>query len=237
MATLSNNERYYTSAGDIFSVLRTLQADRSSISIQFNGSAGMHSSLVLNVNLKARTFQLDEFTPREAHRQAEAGAPFSMRASINGIRVHAKDLVIKQVRQDADGQYYELTFPDRLLYLQRRDAFRAWVPGTLMVAARCINKKHPDALQGRVLNMSATGFRLVVEGKVDPPPGMLEEFALTIKLPLIDHELSCPAEAVYVQYQQDRNHTVMGFRFGNMGRSDQVAVNRFVTQLQRESIA
>lgn len=237
MATNFNNDRYYTSAGDIFSVLRTLQADRSSISVQFNGNGAMYSSLVLDVNLRNRTFQLDEFTPREADRLAQAGTPFSLRASINGIRVHAKDMVIKRVLQDADGLYYELQFPEKLLYLQRRDAFRAWVPGTLMVAARCINDKHPDGLQGRVQNMSATGFRLVVEGKINPPPSMLEEFTLTMNLPLIDHELSCPAEAVYVQYQQDRNHTVLGFRFGNMGRGDQVAVNRFVTQLQRESIA
>lgn len=236
MATHSNNERYYTSAGDIFSVLRTLQADRSSISIQFNGSSTMYGSLVLNVSLRTRTFQLDEFAPREAHVQAEAGTPFSLRASINGIRVHAKDMVIKRTLQDADGLYYELDFPERLLYLQRRDAFRAWVPGNLMVAASCTNEKHPKGMQGRVQNMSATGFRLVVEGKVSPLPGMLEEFALTMNLPLIDHALSCPVEAVYGQHDQDRNHTVLGFRFGNMSRADQVAVNRFVTQLQRESI-
>lgn len=237
MATNSNNDRYYTSAGDIFSVLRTLQSDRSSISVQLNGNGAMYSSLVLDVNLKARTFQLDEFTPREAHRQAEAGTPFSMRASINGIRVHAKDMVINRVMKDSDGLFYELQFPERLLYLQRRDAFRAWVPGTLMVAATCTNDNHAKGLHGRVLNMSATGFRLIIEGKVTPPPSMLEEFAMTMNLPLIDHDLSCPAEAVYVQYQQDRNQTVLGFRFGNMGRGDQVAVNRFVTQLQRESIA
>jgi c-di-GMP-binding flagellar brake protein YcgR len=123
------------------------------------------------------------------------------------------------------------------LYLQRRDAFRAWVPGTLMVASSCTNEKHPAGIKGRVQNMSATGFRLVVEGKIDPAPAMLEEFSLVMQLPLIDHDLTCPVEAVYVQYQQDRNQTILGFRFGNMGRADQVAVNRFVTQLQRESIA
>lgn len=237
MASNSNNERYYTSAGDIFSVLRTLQADRSSISIQFNGNGAMYSSMVLGSSLKTRTFQLDEFSPREAHRQAEAGTPFSLRASINGIRVHAKDLVIKRVMKDSDGLFYELPFPERLLYLQRRDAFRVWVPGTLMVASNCVNDKHPKGIKGRVLNMSATGFRLATEGKINPPPSMLEEFALTMRLPLIDHDLACPIEAVYVQYQQDRDQTVVGFRFGNMSRADQVAVNRFVTQLQRESIA
>lgn len=233
MATKSNNDRYYTSAGDIYSVLRTLQTDRSSISIQFNGNGAMYSSLVLNANLSSRTFQLDAFTPSEAHRQAEEGNAFAIRASINGIRVHAKDMVIERVMEDADGNYYEIRFPERLLYLQRRDAFRAWVPGALMVTATCTNANHPDGLQGRVQNMSATGFRLVVEGKVKPPPGMLEEFDLVMNLPLIEHGLCCPAEAIYVQYQQDGNQTILGFHFGNMGRADQVAINRFVTQLQR----
>ncbi|OFE11566.1 hypothetical protein PHACT_13580 [Pseudohongiella acticola] len=237
MATNFNNERYYTSAGDIFSVLRTLQADRSGISIQFSGNGKMYNSLVLGVELKSRSFHLDEFTPREAHKQAQAGTPFSLRASINGIRVHAKDLVVEKVRKDSDGLYYEIKFPERLLYLQRRDAFRAWVPGTLMVASSCTNKKHPEGIKGRILNMSATGFRLQVDGKVEPAPAMLEEFALVISLPLIDHDLSCPVEAVYAEYQQERNQTTLGFRFGDMNRADQVAVNRFVTQLQRESIA
>lgn len=237
MATHTSPERYYTSAGDIFSVLRTLQSDRSSISIQFNNSGAMYSSLVLDVDLRTRSFQLDEFTPREAHRQAEAGTPFSVRASINGIRVHAKDLVISQVLKDDSGLYYKVAFPERMLYLQRRDAFRAWVPGTLRVEATCLNSKHPEGLKGRVQNMSATGFRMVVDGKPTPPPSMLEEFELSMNLPVSEQELSFPAEAVYVQYQQERNQTVCGFRFGNMSRADQITVNRFVTQLQRESIA
>lgn len=237
MATNTNTERYYTSAGDIFSVLRTLQSDRSSISIQFEDSGVIYNSLVLGVTLTTRKLQLDEFTPREAHQQAEVGNPFSMRASINGIRVHAKDMVIDRVMKDADGLFYEIKFPERLLYLQRRDAFRAWVPTTLMVASTCTNQKHPDGIKGRVQNMSATGFRLIVEGKVNPPPGMLEVFDLAMNLPLIEHVLSCPGEAIYTQYQHDSDQTVLGFRFGNMSRRDQIAVTRFVTQLQRESIA
>lgn len=236
MASNLNQERYYTSAGDIYGVLRAMMNDRSSINIEFANSSVVSASMVLLANLPSRTFRLDEFSTADAHKRAQPGATFTMRASVNGIRVLAKDVKILGIGEDRDGSYYEVAFPERLLYLQRRDAFRAWVPGTLMVIVECKNAAHPKGFSGRMQNMSATGFRIVVEGKVLPAPEMMEVFQISTNLPLIDQKLSCDATSMYVQYVQERNHTLFGFRFGNLGRLEQLAVNRFVTQLQREAI-
>lgn len=236
MASNQNQERYYTSAGDIYGVLRAMMNDRSSINIQFDNSSIVSASMVLSANLPERTFRLDEFSTADAHKNAQSGASFIMRASVNGIRVLAKDMKIARIGEDRDGIYYEVAFPERLLYLQRRDAFRARVPGTLMVNVECKNAAHPKGFKGRVQNMSATGFRLVVDGRVLPAPEMMELFKVNTRLPLIDQTLSCEATAMYVQFVQARNHTVFGFHFGNLGRQEQLAVNRFVTQLQREAI-
>ena len=236
MASNLNQERYYTSAGDIYGVLRAMNAERSSINIEFDGTGVISASMVLSANLTARTFRLDEFSTADAHKRASTGATFTMRASLNGIRVLAKDLKVINVGQDRDGSYYEVAFPVRLLYLQRRDAFRAWVPGTLMVNVDCKNDPHPTGFKARMQNMSATGFRMVIDGKVLPAPEMMEVFRIDTHLPLIDLDLSCDATAMYVQYVQERNHTVMGLRFENLGRQEQMAINRFVTQLQREAI-
>lgn len=236
MATNLNQERHYTSMGDIYAVLRALQSDRSSISIQFDNSGALYASMVLNVSLRDKNFILDEFSTAEAHKRAESGTPFTLRASVNGIKVVAKDLKLSRVGKDANGVFYEIDFPQKLLYLQRRDAFRAWVPGTLMVNALCKSENHPEGFKGRLQNMSATGFRVLVEGKVVPEPEMLEGFNVSAHLPLIDQDLNCLADAVYSQYVQERGQTIIGFRFGNLGRSEQIAINRFVTQLQRERI-
>lgn len=236
MATNLNQERYYTSVGDIYAVLRALQSDRSSISIQFDNSGALYASMVLNVSLRDRNFILDEFSTVEAHRRAETGSAFTLRASVNGIKVVAKDLTLSKVGKDGDGLFYEINFPEKLLYLQRRDAFRAWVPGTLMVSALCKSDNHPKGFNGRIQNMSATGFRLLAEGKIIPEPEMLEAFSVSAHLPLINQDLNCLADAVYSQYIQERGQTIVGSRFGNLGRSEQVAINRFVTQLQRERI-
>lgn len=237
MATNFNQERHYTSTGDIYAVLRALQSDRSSISIQFDNSGSVYASMVLNVNLRDRNFILDEFSNEEANRRAESGSRFTLRASVNGIKVIAKELKLARSGRDSNGMFYEVDFPEKLLYLQRRDAFRAWVPGTLMVNALCKSDNHPKGFKGRIQNMSATGFRLLVEGKISPEPEMLEKYNISTHLPLIDQDLNFEADAIYTQYVQERNHSILGFRFGNLGRTEQIAINRFVTQLQRERIA
>lgn len=236
MASNLNQERYYTSAGDIYSVLRTLYTDRSSINIEFDNSNVLGASMVLSANLRDRTFRLDEFSTADAHKRAAAGTSFTMRASVNGIRVLAKDMKIARIGEDREGIYYEVAFPERLLYLQRRDAFRAWVPGTLMVNVECKNDNHRDGFKGRMQNMSATGFRMVVDGKVLPAPEMMETFHVSTHLPLLDQNLICDSTAMYMQYVKERNQTVFGFRFEDLGRHEQLAINRFVTQLQREAI-
>lgn len=236
MAGNFNQERYYSSAGDIYSVLRTLAADRSSISIQFDNSNLVSASMVLEANLQERVFHLDELSTSEAHKRVIAGHSFTLRASINGIRVLAKELSVAQVREDSAGIYYVVAFPERMLYLQRRDAFRAWVPGTLMVQVECKGEHHPKGFKGRMQNMSATGFRLLVEGELKPAPEMMETFQISTRLPLLEQSLTCNATVIYAQYVPERNHTVLGFRFKDMDRQLQQAANRFVTQLQREAI-
>ncbi|WP_058022132.1 flagellar brake protein [Pseudohongiella spirulinae] len=233
---MANDERYYTATGDIYSVLRTLQSDRSAVNIQFEDSTAPYSSMVLDVSLKNRTFWLDEFSNSVARKRAEEGSPFSLRASINGIRVHAKELTVVRIGEDSRGKFYEIAFPSRMLYLQRRDAFRAWVPGTLMVQASLQSDKRSDKLMGRVQNMSATGCRILLEGKLTPPFEMLEKLDAHINLTLIGQDIECPLEAVYSHHSPESNQTTCGFRFGNLSRPVQIAINRFVTQLQRESV-
>ena len=233
---MTGSERYYTSAGDIFSVLRTLQADRSPINIQFQSLTTPFSTIVLHVNLREKVFHLDEFSLPVAHKRAIEGDPFAIYASINGIRVHAKDLVVKRVGVDRDGEFYEVAFPERLLYLQRRDAFRALVPTTMSTDVVLTRKNELPKVKGRLQNMSATGFRVVVEGRLKPDFEMLESMQAKMELALVEHTLDCPVEAVYSQFAQETNQTICGFQFGNLGRQDQVSINRFVTQLQRNSI-
>jgi len=249
------NDRYYTSAGDIFSVLRTLQTDRSSINIQFDQSSAPFSSMVLDVNLHAREFYLDEFASEQARKWAADGRPFSLRASVHGIRVHAKDLVALDTMTTRHSQEcYRVAFPERLLYLQRRDAYRAIVPATLNVQASIV-REHTDAededankhgkskkkarerINARIVDMSATGLALEIEGRLQREPRMMELVALQADLPLVEQPLQVNTHLIYTRYLQDSDKTICGMKFSELPRNQQVIITRFATQLQRESIS
>lgn len=237
MATNDSQDRYYYSAGDIFGVLRAMQTERSSVNVQFENGAQLYSTMVLDANLKDRYFLLDEVTPRDGHRKVDAGSLFSIRASINGIKVHAKGLKSIKTLTDDSGIYYAIPFPDKLLYLQRRDAFRAYVPGSLMTVATCTTPEREEDLYGKVMNMSATGVRIAFPGEIDPELQPLEEFDSKIRIEAQEQDLECTIEIVYYEYNKARDQTICGCRYVRLQRPVQMVISRFVTFLQREGMA
>lgn len=235
MTTDSDSDRYLTNAADIFSVFRVLQTDRSAINLQFGKSGQLYNTLILDVGLRQRLVSFDEITPGAGHDRAVKGEPFNLRASINGIRVYVPEMRISKVLNDESGIYYHAAFPDRLMYQQRRDAFRAVVPGRLDVKAQC-GFTDRKSVMANTLNLSATGIRLSITGKMVPPPAMMEKFKLTLTLPAPDGAVSLIAEVVHESFDKSRNCTVLGCRFSDINRNEQIIINRFVTRLQREAL-
>jgi len=236
MALIDGSDRYYYGAGDIFGVLRALQAERSSVNVQFDNGAQLYNTMILEANLAERYFLMDEVTPRDGHRKIEDGVSFSIRASINGIKVHAKDLVRGRILKNADGIYYQIPFPAKMLYMQRREAFRAYVPGSMAAIARFSSPEREQFLNGRVINMSATGIRVSFPGQIEPELQMNESFDAYIQIQALEQNLDVKLEIVYYEYNKDRDQTMCGCRFVDLQRANQIIINRFVTFLQREEL-
>ncbi len=236
MALNDGPDRYYYGAGDIFGVLRALQTERSLVNVQFDDGAQLYNTMILDANLQERYFLIDEVTPRDGHRKIDEGSKFSIRASIHGIKVHAKDLVSSKTLSNRDGIYYQVPFPAKMLYMQRREAFRAYVPGSMKTTARYSSEDREQSLFGRVLNMSATGIRVGFPGEVKPELGPMEKFNAFIEIQAQDQNLECQVEIVYYQYSKERDQTMCGCRFVDLPRATQQVVNRFVTFLQREEL-
>lgn len=236
MALNDGPDRYYYSAGDIYSVLKALQTERSLLNLQLDGSAQLYNTMILDANLQERYFLIDEVTPRDGHRKIDEGTRFSLRASIHGIKVHAKDLLSAQTLSNADGIYYQVPFPAKMLYMQRRDAFRAYVPSSMKTTARFSSLEREDNLFGRVLNMSDTGVRVGFTGEVKPDLSPMENFHALIDIQIQEQLLECEVEIVYFQYSKERNQTMCGCRFVALPRASQYIVNRFVSFVQREEL-
>lgn len=231
----NDKERYYTRPIDIYGVLHSLQTNNCSINLQFDRSALSFSSLILDVDSQGLHILLDEIKPRAGHHLIDTGTPFSIRASVGGIRVHASGMQLTRTLNDQSGVLYKVPFPEKVLYLQRRDAFRTPVPGTLSVHASISSSKRIAAISGMVMDMSMTGVRICLMGKTSPALNIEELFDLHINGPALEQMINCKAELRNQHFDPDCERTVCGFRFVNVNRISETMLGRFIAQLQLES--
>lgn len=236
MKDTENKDRYYTGPGDIYSVFRSLESEHAPITVQFNGKGNFYNSLVVDAFFDKKIILLDEITPSEGHEKAIKRIPFSIHASLNGIKIYCKNIVVSRAIDDESGILYRASFPRELLYLQRRDAFRARVPAHMKVEVICGGDVRDTTLQARILNISATGFLIETSGKTIPEPGIGEILNSEI-LTLNDGEpLQCLSKVAHSRYDEGRDRTVLGCQFLDLEVSTQIRISRFVTFLQREQI-
>ncbi len=232
--TESDSERYYTNAADIYSVLRSLQLQRSSINIQFDKSTSLFSSIILNTNLKEKFFILDAFNPKVGHKLAEEGKSFSFLASYKGIKVNCKNLRVKKTLEESGAPLYKIEFPAKLLYLQRREAFRVHVPAALKINTTCSSEARGQTLTGRLFNISATGFRLEFSGRLEPEISLMEMFNTRISGLPDDSSIQCNTTVVHIEYDEEKDKTICGCHYDELERPQQRIIDHFVNFLQRE---
>lgn len=234
MSEKDNEERYYTKGTEIYSVFRTLQSQHYAINIQFSPQGSFYNSLIVKADLEKKAIYLDEFVPREGHLKAVGKMPFSLHATLNGIKIHGKNLVVSNLHTDDSGILYRVPFPDKLLYLQRRDAYRVRVPSFMGLKVHCLSKSSNKTLVANVLNMSVTGFRMAIEGQPEPELEIAEEFDTNLAGVDDDQPLQCRVSVANVYYDKLKDATICGCNFIDLETPTQIKINRFVTHLQRE---
>lgn len=235
MSIENDKERYYSRPVDVCEVLRTLKSKHCSINLQFDNSPLSYYSLILDVDSQEHHFLLEEVKPPEGHHLIDTGTPFSIRAAVNGIRVHASGMQLAETLNDQSGVLYRVPFPAKVLYLQRRDAFRTPVPTSLTAHASLYSNKRLELISAGVVDVSMTGVRLRFTGEISPTLEIEELFDLQISIPALDQMISAKAELRNQRYDGDCDQTVCGFRFVNVNRISQTIVTRFIAQLQQES--
>ena len=234
MNEYDDQERYYTQSGEIYHIFRTLQTAHATINIQFNNTGPLYSSLVVDTILKKKIILLDEFNPSVGNYKAVGRTPFSIHASLNGVKIHCSDNVIITSFANDTGILFRIPFPDRLLYLQRRDAYRAAIPGSLGIEARCSSNTRTQTLVARVLNISSTGFRMALGGQPSPEIKPGEQLETQIIGLMEDEPMECIINIAHCRYDEVKDKTFCGCQFINLHAPSQMTTNQFVAQLQRQ---
>ncbi|MGY2292085.1 flagellar brake protein [Pseudomonas sp. SDO528_S397] len=219
---------------EIASTLRMLQESHDPLIITFHERSQRFQSYLVEVDRDSKTLALDEMIPRDGERFLESGEPFRIEGFHDGVRVAWESNGTYSV-DEADGhRVYRGNMPDEVVYHQRRNAFRAALKLAQLVNIELGGEKLKSPVNGKLLDISATGCKLRFEGDISERLQLGQVYDRFIAaLPF--GSMTTSVELRYLHFEERINTTFAGVRFHNISGLVQRQVERFVYQLQREA--
>ncbi|MEO4048329.1 flagellar regulator YcgR PilZN domain-containing protein [Pseudomonas sp. CAU 1711] len=219
---------------EIFANLRLLLQGRDPLIIKFKDRNQRFQSFLVEINRERAVIALDELVPGEGERYLQSGEPFTVEAFHDGIRIAWECADPVHIGELQGARCYWCHLPERMIYHQRRNAFRASLGQGQLVNIELSGARLSPPLKGQMLDISATGCRLRFPGNVTErlQPGQVYEHFVAM-LPI--GTLTTAGELRHLRFEEKANMTFAGLRFHRMDGLEQRHVERFVYQLQREA--
>lgn len=219
---------------EIVATLRQLQEGHDPLILTFKERNQRFQTYLLEVDRDTASIALDEMVPRDGEKYLQAGEPFTIEGFHEGVRVVWACEETMQVDITEGAHCYRGKLPETVTYHQRRNAFRATLQKTQLVNVQMIGGNLKAPINGKLLDISATGCKLRFDGDVTDRLRTGEVYdRFLAALPF--GNVTAPVEMRYLQYEERVDTTFAGVRFYKMSGLVQRQVERFVYQLQREA--
>lgn len=219
----------------IYNVLRALCNHQSQVHVQFPAQHHEFVSMVLRVDLEEQVYILDEFVPAEGHRLAGTREPFHVRARFQGAEIAIRNVVADKIGEEDGVAFYALPFPERMIYIQRRDAFRVDVLPGSHANIELRGERFPKPARGELLDLSGTGCRFKLPEPPNPPLNYREHVEeCVIEFPGHD-PIVVEGEIRFVKILKESGETVCGLHFVKLRGRQERQVFRLVNELQRDA--
>lgn len=217
---------------EVYANLRLLQENRTPLLIHFSGRNGRYQTYVVEISQEKGWIALDELVPNDGERLLLAGEPFSVEGFHEGVRIAWQNALPTHPGELDDARCYWIAVPTEMLYHQRRNAYRAQLSGPA-ISVTLSGKTIRKPLEGRLLDMSATGCKISMSGQIASGLQTGQVYDLSAALPI--GNITTAVELRHLSYDEKLDLTFCGLRFHRLGGLPQRNIERFVYQLQREA--
>jgi len=217
---------------EIHAALKQLLDNHIPLLVRFVDRSQRYQTYVVEMNREKGWIALDELIPNDGERLMASGEAFQVEGYYEGVRIAWSNDHPVHPGELEDARCYWAPLPDQVLYHQRRNAYRASLTGQPIVAE--LSDKTIKPVEGKVLDMSATGCKLSFQGNLQNglQTGRVYE-QLSAKLPF--GTVTTAAELRHVVFDEKLDVTFCGMRFYRISGLTQRHIERFVYQLQREA--
>lgn len=216
---------------EIHANLRPLLDNRTPLIIRFHERNQRYRSFLVELNREKGWIALDELIPTDGERLLLQGEPFHVEGFYEGVRIAWTNNQPAHLAELDDARCYWVPMPTELTYHQRRNAYRAQLK-ELAVTAQLGGAAVRNALEGRLLDISATGCKLSIKGNQgNLQTGQVYELAAKLPIGTIQTEV----ELRHLVVDEKLDMTMCGLRFHRLSGLTQRQIERLVYQLQRDA--
>ncbi|KZZ45441.1 hypothetical protein A3759_09865 [Thalassolituus sp. HI0120] len=231
MAQESNQEYTLTAPEDVYGALRKIVLMETPVKVHIEGSSEIFRSAVTKAELKSRSFFMDQVIPNEGNDLIRKGRRFSIECDSQGVRIEFK--VSGRMKFNPSKEQYRVEFPESLLYLQRRTAYRVMVPPAHDIRLKVKMSDDQGEVAGIIKDLSSSGFRAQIKGNVKKRLEEIRNFPIAKIRFNQEHFMDCSLEARHV-ILDDNGDTHCGFAFSMMSATAQRYIDRLITEFQWE---
>jgi c-di-GMP-binding flagellar brake protein YcgR len=220
-------------AVEIQANLRLLLDNHIPLLIRFAERNQRYQTYLVEISREKGWIAFDELIPSDGERLMASAEPFQVEGCYEGVRIAWNNNHPVHLNELDGAPCYWTPLPDQILYHQRRNAYRAPLSAQ-PIAAELSGQSIKKPLEGKVLDMSATGCKISFPGnlQISLQAGQIYEH-LSAKLPF--GTITTAAELRHVVFDEKLDLTFCGMRFYRISGLTQRQIERFVYQLQREA--
>ena len=189
------------------------------------------ASAITKVDLKSKGFAFDKLVPDAGNEFIRQGKKMKVVADFRGILVEF--FIAGKLKYRSNSEEYIAGFPEKMLYLQRRNAYRAMVPRTYTVYVILRSSENETEIKGRLQDLSGSGFKAYFKGEIIKELKDIGNFDEST-LHVADESLDCGLDARHAIFNEEKGMTFCGFSFQHLSGMKQRYLDQLVQKLQWE---
>jgi len=214
--------------------LGRLQREHQLVKLNIVGTDNSFNSMLVSIDPAKQTMLLDVLHPDTAHQQLIKKKDFNFNVESDGVKISFNGTIQKLVEDDGKPAYF-VNFPDKLLYKQRRQAFRAPISKGDLLSITLTDTEMTKSCKGIIDNVSRGGLCLQIDHGEN---WHFEKFSiLSAQFFTTENiEIICDIEVRNIKPDQVYKHTKVGVQFKNLDKQQKRHIQNFALRMERQMI-
>ncbi len=210
-------------------LLKELSKKRVGITVSIQGSPGVYTSTLLQIDVESRTLAFDELIPAEGNSLLKPQVRINIEGQVRNVLARFASEILEVV-DDSGLPYYTAAVPELVEYAQQRKNYRVYISlsNTMDIV---MHTESGAEIQGRIVNLSMGGAGFSTTKDLSLEAGdCFEDCSIEL---FSGSTITCKAIVHYYHYSSQSGDWRGGLEFIELKSSEEQALRACIMEVER----